>query len=97
MTNDPGASAEHEATDPEAHGEHGHAVPIFVNTKEVFTEQKTLNYEQVVQIAFPSGPPGTVYTVVWRQGDKAGHLVAGGPPVHVKAGMMFDVTPTTES
>lgn len=94
MTNESGLVTAHGT---KADAQEHHELPIFVNTHKVFTDQRTLDYAQIVQIAFPAGQPGIVYTVVWREGDRSGHLVAGGPGVSVKAGMMFDVTPTTES
>lgn len=77
--------------------EGAHSVVIFINTRKVTTDAKTLNYEQVVKLA--DVDPNKVYTVMYRdaEGGKEGFLVAGGPSVKVKEGMIFDVDPTTES
>ena len=86
---------------PTEHDDRERKVPveIFVNTRKVETDEKTLDYDQVVKIAFPDGQPGTNYTVAYRKGEdhKEGFLVKGGPAVKVKDGMIFDVSPTTES
>lgn len=74
---------------------------IFVNTrpKEVFTP--TLDFWEVVKLAFPQAVPNatTYYTITYKRGPKTnpeGSLVAG-ETVHIKDGMLFNVTATDKS
>lgn len=74
---------------------------IFVNTrpKEVCTP--ALDFWEVVKLAFPQAVPNTTtyYTITYKRGPKTnpeGSLVAG-ETVHIKDGMLFNVTPTDKS
>ncbi len=77
-------------------------VTIIVNGTEKSVEKAELSYEEVVALAFANPPtgPNILITVNYRRGhgDKPeGSLAAGDPPVKVKEGMIFDVTPTDKS
>ncbi|ACO32420.1 MULTISPECIES: multiubiquitin domain-containing protein [Acidobacterium] len=74
---------------------------IFVNTRPKEVHTSTLNFWQVVKLAFPQAEPNatTYYTVTYKRGPKVnpeGSLVAG-ETVHIKDGMLFNVTPTDKS
>jgi hypothetical protein len=74
---------------------------IFVNTrpKEVFTRK--LTFWEVVKLAFPDASPSQtkIYTVTYKRGPASnpeGSMV-DSETVHLKDGMLFNVTPTDKS
>ncbi|MCU1248445.1 MAG: hypothetical protein JWQ49_1474 [Edaphobacter sp.] len=74
---------------------------IIVNTrpKEVFTPK--LTFWEVVKLAFPDASPSQtkIYTVTYKRGPSSnpeGSMV-DGETVHLKDGMLFNVTPTDKS
>ena len=74
---------------------------IIVNTrpKEVFTRK--LTFWEVVKLAFPDASPSQtkIYTVTYKRGPSSnpeGGMV-DGETVHLKDGMLFNVTPTDKS
>lgn len=74
---------------------------IFVNTRPKEVSTHTLGFWEVVKLAFPQAVPNptTYYTITYKRGPKAnpeGSLVAG-ETVHIKDGMLFNVTPTDKS
>ncbi|AJW71751.1 multiubiquitin domain-containing protein [Nitrosopumilus adriaticus] len=73
---------------------------IFVNARRHSWEDKTINYSQVVDLAFPPPHgPNEVFTVQYSRGPKEnreGTLVEG-QEVEIKSGMVFDVTRTDKS
>lgn len=74
---------------------------IFVNTRPKEVSTPTLDFWEVVKLAFPQVVPDTTtyYTVTYKRGPKTnpeGSLVAG-ETVHIKDGMLFNVTPTDKS
>ncbi len=76
-------------------------VVIIVNTREHAWENERISYEQVITLAFGSydNVEDVSYTVTFKRGHddkKEGSLVAG-EDVHVKDGMVFDVTKTNRS
>jgi hypothetical protein len=83
------------------HHEHDSECKIFVNSREKTFSGKMISYEQVVQLAFDraDNTDQTVYTVTYSKGDDKkpqGSLVPGDS-VHVKCGMIFNVTKTDKS
>ncbi len=78
-------------------------VTIIVNgTQKTVDKNAELSYEEVVALAFENPPTGEniLITVNYRRGHgnkPEGSLAAGDPPVKVKDGMIFDVTPTDKS
>lgn len=74
---------------------------ILVNTRPKEVVKPTLNFWEVVKLAFPQAEPNptTYYTVTYKRGPKAnpeGSMVAG-ETVHLKDGMLFNVTATDKS
>ena len=74
---------------------------IYVNGQEKVVTTKIVSYEQIVALAFPNPVTGQNirYTVGYEDGphkNPSGSLMPGGK-VHVKDGMIFDVTPTDKS
>ena len=73
---------------------------IFVNARRHSWEDKTINYSQVVDLAFPlPHGPNEIFTVQYSRGPKEnreGTLVEG-QEVEIKSGMVFDVTRTDKS
>lgn len=74
---------------------------IYVNGEEKKVTTKTVTFEQLISLAFPTPPAGQniIYTVSYEDGPPSnpmGSLVTGGK-VKVKNGMVFNVTPTDKS
>jgi len=74
---------------------------IYVNGQEKKITTKTVTYEEIVKLAFPTPITGEniIYTVGYEDGphkNPSGSLMPGGS-VHIKNGMIFDVTPTDKS
>lgn len=73
---------------------------IIVNGKPKPWYEETINYSQVVDLAFPPPhKPTEVYTVQYSHGPKEnreGTLVEGQSAT-IKSGMIFDVTRTDKS
>ena len=74
---------------------------ILVNTRPKEVAKPTLSFWEVVNLAFPHAEPNptTYYTVTYKRGPKVnpeGSLVAG-ETVHLKDGMLFNVTATDKS
>lgn len=74
---------------------------IFVNTRPKQVVTPTLNFWEIVKLAFPQAESNatTYYTVTYKRGPKSnpeGSMVAG-ETVHLKDGMLFNVTPTDKS
>jgi hypothetical protein len=86
--------------------EHFHSGPpktytIFVNGQKKVVTTKTVTFEEIVKLAYPTPPTGEniLYTVSYEDGPHAnpqGSLKAGGS-VKVKDGMIFNVTATDKS
>jgi hypothetical protein len=79
------------------HGE----IKIFVNTIEKEVPGPTITYEALVKLAFPNSPSGEDlrFDVIYRDGppeNREGSLNPG-QSVKIVKGMIFDVTPTTQS
>ena len=85
------------------HAQVGHekTFEIIVNAQPKRWVEETINFSQVVALAFPNPVVGAniVYTVAYSHGPKdnpQGTLV-DGQSVKVKSGMVFDVTKTDKS
>lgn len=75
------------------------AVTIIINGRPREVVGKSLSYAEVVKLAFPDDPSnqGIDFTVAYANPHgKDGELVAG-QEVHVKEGMVFNVTKTNRS
>jgi hypothetical protein len=82
------------------HGKSDKTTTIFINGQHFTISQKEISFEEVVRLAalaVPGGDP--VYTVNYRKGDdkKPKGSLTAGEAVHVKEGMVFDVTVTSRS
>jgi hypothetical protein len=82
-------------------GDDKRTVTIVVNGRQKTVSTKTLSFWEVIQLAFENPAPGPqiFFTVAYRKGpDKKpkGTLVEGDS-VHLKDGMVFDVTRTDRS
>jgi Multiubiquitin len=74
---------------------------IIVNGQKKTITTKTVTFDDIVKLAFPTPPSGAniLYTVSYEDGPKAnpqGSLKEGGT-VKVKDGMIFNVTATDKS
>lgn len=83
---------------PDQH-EQEHGQTIIVNGRPKKWFEPTISFEQVSELAFPNLPPNPnrLFTVTYKHGKEEGSLVAGSPPVHIKPGMIFNVTQTDKS
>ena len=81
------------------HAEKPEEIPVHVNGRPKKWSEPTISYEQLVQLAFPDLPPdpNRYFTATYKRGNDEGTLAAGSPPVVVKPGMIFNVTPTDRS
>jgi hypothetical protein len=88
--------------------EHFHSGPaqprkyiIIVNGQEKTVTSRTVTFEEIVKLAFPTPPPGTniLYTVSYEDGsrDNPQGSLKEGQSVKVKNGMIFNVTATDKS
>jgi hypothetical protein len=74
---------------------------IIVNGQKKTVTTKTVTFDEIVKLAFPTPPSGAniLYTVSYEDGPKAnpqGSLKEGGT-IKVKDGMIFNVTATDKS
>lgn len=79
--------------------DHNKTVTIIVNGRPHEVTGKTVSYEEIVKLAFPDDPTNQDidFTVAYANPHgKDGELVAG-QDVHVKEGMVFNVTKTNRS
>ena len=88
--------------------EHFHSGPpekkeitIIVNGQKKVVATKTVTFDEIVKLAFPTPPTGAniLYTISYEDGPPAnpqGSLKEGGT-VKVKNGMIFNVTATDKS
>jgi hypothetical protein len=81
--------------------EHKKEFTIIVNARKETWKEETIDYWQVVNLAYPPPhQPQEMFTVQYSNGPKEnreGTLVAGQKPVYVKNEMVFRVTPTNQS
>lgn len=82
-------------------GEHQHQFQIIVNAREKDVHAKNQSFDDIVKLAFETPPTGenVVFTITYRNGppeNKEGTLIEG-QTVHVKDGMVFNVTATDKS
>jgi hypothetical protein len=72
---------------------------IYVNTDPIVWGRASINYQDLVKLAFPDGPvDGTVrYSITWSKPDGSEGAVLKGGKVKVVDGMKFDVRNTDKS
>ena len=81
--------------------DHKKGIRIIVNAREEILYRHRLSYDQVVKLAYPTPPSGDVigYTVTYYKGHEhqhEGHLTEH-QTVHIRNGMIFNVTPINRS
>jgi hypothetical protein len=85
----------------EGHEHEDRTVQIVVNTRPHSWAEKTISYEEVVELAYPSQPigDGEEVTVRFTRGhnDKPDGSLTPGHSVKVKNKMVFDVYRTSRS
>lgn len=79
-----------------------HKHKIIVNGTHHEWPEKTIDYQQVVDLAYDGNPPGgegTTFNVVYFKGHsgKEGFLGPNSKPVNVREGMEFRVRHSTRS
>lgn len=90
-----------ENTHVEANGhEKMKEITVIVNARPKITNEKALNFEEIVILAFDTydSNPDVIYVITYS--DKHGnssHEVSVGQSVKAKEGMIFNVTPTNRS
>ena len=83
----------------EAHGQNKEVSIIVNGRQKIFTEKK-ITFQQVVELAFGNyiERDSLIYTVTYSKGeDKKEGTMLKGDIVHVKDGMIFNVTSTDKS
>ena len=80
---------------------HTKEVTILVNAREKVWNDKTINYDQVIILAFGtiSTDPNVSYSVTYKKGgnEKPEGIMVKGDEVKVKEGTRFNVTQTNRS
>lgn len=78
---------------------HNKTIIIIVNGREKEVTGKTISYSQVVQLAFPDDQPNDTieYTVAYANPHGKDGTLVEGQSVHLKKGMIFNVTKTNRS
>lgn len=88
-------------TEKQTPGETAHdkTVTIYINASAVAYSEKEIFFEKVVALAALAAPDNPAYTVNYRKGEdrKPKGSLTAGESVHVKDGMIFDVTVTGRS
>lgn len=81
------------------HPDQNKTITIIINGRPREVTEKSVSYEEIVKLAFPDDPSNqnVDFTVAYANPHgKDGELVAG-QEVHVKKGMVFNVTKTNRS
>ena len=79
-----------------------HEKTIIVNTHPHHWEENEISFDQVVSLAYDGKPPSgpdVVFIVKYREGEHSHKVesLAKGNSVHVKNGMIFNVSNTNRS
>ena len=85
---------------PNENEQHPDRFNIFVNARRHSWEDETIDYSQVVDLAFPPPHgPNEIFTVQYSRGPKENPegTITDVQSVKVKSGMVFDVTRTDKS
>lgn len=74
-------------------------ITIFINTREFTVQQKTLTYQELVNLAFPGDVPSPekVYEITYSSEHGPDGKVGVDGEVKVKEGMVFNVGLTNRS
>lgn len=72
---------------------------IIVNGRQFEVTGKRISYSEVVQLAFPNDPPSDTieYTVAYANPHGKDGTLVEGQSVHIKEGIIFNVTKTNRS
>lgn len=70
---------------------------IIVNGRQHSVEGDTITYEELVALAFPSGPADVMYSIMYSGPNIADGSLGKGGSVAIKNGMKFDVSLTNRS
>ncbi|MCU1412981.1 MAG: hypothetical protein JWN80_321 [Microbacteriaceae bacterium] len=82
----------------EAEADKKRIVTIVVNTRSHEWPEKTITFEQIVELAAPGQPYDPALTLVeYSKGHGEDHSLKAGQSVEVKDGMVFDVEPANRS
>jgi hypothetical protein len=73
------------------------SVDIVINGQQESWKDVHMTYEQVVRLAFPSGPFDILYSVTYANPHGHDGTLAPGQKVTVKEGMSFNVVKTNRS
>ena len=78
---------------------HNKTTIIIVNGRQKEVTGKTISYSEVVQLAFPNDQmnDNIEYTVAYANPHGKDGTLVEGQSVHVKKGMIFNVTKTNRS
>jgi len=84
--------------DNEAHGQNKLTI-IIINGRQREVSGQKISYTQVVQLAFPDDQPSetTDYTVSYANPHGKDGTLVNGQEVHIKEGMIFNVSKTNRS
>lgn len=93
---------QHDTPDTTARGnDRLRGITIVINARERTVTDKELTFEQLVALAFPSGPTGenVLFTISFRRGhgNKPEGSLLAGETVKIKDGMVFVVSATDKS
>ena len=82
-----------------AHEENKKVFHILINGTAEQWQHPQINYEQLVNLAFPNGPHGgdVRYTVTWTKPNGEEGSLRKGQHIDVVEGMKFDVRNTDKS
>ncbi len=73
---------------------------IIVNARQHLWKYKTINYPQIIDLAFPSSHgPNEIFTVQCSRGPKENRegTLVDGQDIEIKSGMVFDIVRTDKS
>jgi hypothetical protein len=76
--------------------DHEKQITIIVNGRKKTVSEKEMTYDEIVKLAFDPVPPDTIFVIGYMFHGKDGSLKAG-QAIHVKDGMVFDVTDAGKS
>jgi hypothetical protein len=89
----------HNNSHPELAPGQNKTITVIVNGRPKEVTGKTLNYREVIQLAYPNDPVtnDVEYTVAYANPHGKDGTLVDGQDVHVKEGMVFNVRKTNRS
>ena len=78
---------------------HNKTTTIIINGRQFEVTGNRISYSEVVQLAFPNDQPSDTieYTVAYANPHGKDGTLVEGQSVHIKEGMIFNVTKTNRS